>query len=567
MSDLLKKMYGIPEPWEDGLDILPDHAPSPNYDIGDTIGERYEVKEHLNGAMGDVFHCIDKRRNSEVALKTIISAGKTDRIRMVTFADEIDRVLRLPTHPNVVTLQRIEAVDGYFYLVTEWVRGHSEYGNTLTDWLKAKRFSCAEIVDFLQQLTCGLAHCHRHLAKPDRPYVYGDLKPDNILIDQNGTLKLGDFSGGHTPGWCAPEFSQSSRKVPDERSDIFGVARVAQEMAGRTEEIEGALYSALDELIGTCLEDDMDLRIQSLQGLKDKLSAICQQYSLTPYDEAKRSAAPFLDRYNRTVSAINMGYAAAVYDPFNDNARVTYSFAHGRPMSMNEYMEATSPVAKKLYHAKAFFLQGEHEKAMLELQGYTANSDILHLKASILRLQGRFDESINCCLSAVLLTDHLLSYDMIGTILLEQPGLFPKYQTVAQTLLHKLKAIPERRLTGYLPHQSLAKFHMLCGDLRYASSHFRKCLRFYNPGGDWFNLYLYGICELRQHSDGASAKHVFDAAIKQIKADPGYAKDLYKFTILFYCMNLAGNYADAAIAAKELNDLHGVDLSSQIAKK
>ena len=564
MSDLLKKLYGIPEPWEDGLDVIPDYAPAPNYDVGDIIGEQYEVKECLHGAMGDVYHCLDKRRNSDVALKTIISTGKTERAYSLSFASEINRMLQLPPHPNILTLQRIDAIDGYYYLVTEWIRGHSEYGNSLSEWLKAKRFTCAEIINFMQQLTCGLLHCHRHLTKQGQPYVFGDLKPDNILINQSSILKLGDFSGGYTKDWCAPEFRADSKDTPDERSDIFGIGRIALEMAGRTDELDSEIYDSMDKVIGKCLEDSMDSRFQSFQELLNALGEICQRFSLTPYDESQNAAAPFLDHYNRTVSAVNMGYESAIYEPLKDNARITYAFAHGRIMSMNEYMESTSPIAQKLYHAKTYFLQGDYGKALQELQDYTANSDVLHLKAAVLRTQMQFDEAINHCLCSLLLTDHLLSYDLIGTVLLERPDLYLKYRIVAQTLLHKLTAIEKRRLTGYLPYQALAKFHMLCGDSRYASSYFRKCLRFYNPGGDWYNLYLYAVCELRQNPAGASAKQILDIAIEQIRSDASYRESLYKSSILFYCINMAGYHDEAVKVAKEINEIYGIDLRPQI---
>ena len=65
-TNLLTKL-GIPMPWEDNLPTIPEIQLSPNYRIGDTIMNRYEVKELLKGSMGDVYHCHDLRRDTAVS--------------------------------------------------------------------------------------------------------------------------------------------------------------------------------------------------------------------------------------------------------------------------------------------------------------------------------------------------------------------------------------------------------------------------------------------------------------------------------------------------------------------
>lgn len=199
MGSLLKK-HGIPFEYEDGLPIIPDILQTPNYSTGDVLAERYEVRELFHGSDGDVYHCFDKKSNVDVALKTIIGPKKTDRITAFAFYLEIERRLQMPTHPNILTLKRIENIDGYYFIISEWVAGDGQYGSSLTDWIARHLFSLSEIVNFLQQICSALAHCHKNLSADGEIYVYGDLKPENILITKDRILKLADFSGGFTQG-------------------------------------------------------------------------------------------------------------------------------------------------------------------------------------------------------------------------------------------------------------------------------------------------------------------------------------------------------------------------------
>ena len=104
-------------PREDNLPLIPEIKPAPDYSPGALIKGRYRVKERTCGSMGDVYHCQDTLRNSDVALNTVISSGRTEHRKVLSFKSEIDRIFRLPPHPNVLTLQRIEYIDGYYYLV------------------------------------------------------------------------------------------------------------------------------------------------------------------------------------------------------------------------------------------------------------------------------------------------------------------------------------------------------------------------------------------------------------------------------------------------------------------
>lgn len=61
--------------------LSPQYKPAPSFGVGDVIMERYTVKRHFHGNMGDVYQCYDKCLRSDVALKTLISNKRSDQVR------------------------------------------------------------------------------------------------------------------------------------------------------------------------------------------------------------------------------------------------------------------------------------------------------------------------------------------------------------------------------------------------------------------------------------------------------------------------------------------------------
>ena len=557
-KNLLSQM-GIPLAWEDGLPVIPDIILSPNYVVGDIIMSRYEVKELFKGSMGDVYHCIDTRRKTDVALKTIISTGKEDHSKMLSFTNEINRLLNLPVHPNIVTLQRIELVDGYYFLVTEWVSNKD--GITLADWQKNHTFTSADIVNFMQQIACGLSHCCKHLSNQDHPYIFGDLKPDNIFVTWNGIFKLGDFSGGHTEGWCAPEFMDGGRG--DERSDIYCLGKVANMMFNEVTDYGSDLSDRLDEIFLQCTSYHAEDRFESVAALQSELNALCTEFGLESYDAMKYPATPFMDKYNRAVSALNLGYATKIYEPLKDTFRITHAISQGTFFSINDYMEAVSLDEKKLYTAKYHYLSGNLEEALALLNGHLSTPELLHLKASVLYAKGNLEDCIHCLLSAALTSDHLPSFDLMSSILLDWPAFASRYRYEADAMLERLKKLPKKLLTGYIPFQAQAKFYMLQKDYRMAASYFRRSLQFLNPERDWQTLYYYGACE-DAAGNTANSKIILERAASLIQSDLDHLQNSYKSCILFYCLIALGNVKASEELADHLKNTFAIDVAAQV---
>ena len=198
----------------------------------ETVG-RYEIIGELGrGAMGVVYKAKDPTIGRTVALKTMrLDVHGLDAAEMVRRFQNEARAAGVLSHPNIVTIYDAGQHDGIFYIAMEFIQG-----TTLHELIAEKHIlTTEEVIQYSRQICRGLDYAHSH------GIVHRDVKPANIMITGNGTVKIMDFgiakAGGSmtstgqvlgTPNYMAPE--QVKGRPLDGRSDLFSFGVILYEM-------------------------------------------------------------------------------------------------------------------------------------------------------------------------------------------------------------------------------------------------------------------------------------------------------------------------------------------------
>ena len=200
--------------------------------IGQVLDDRYEILEMIGeGGMAIVFRALDRRLNRYVAVKVMREEMAEDEEFRRRFCAESHAVAML-SNPNIVAVYDVSHSDEREYIVMELISGI-----TLKQYMDKKgALDWKEVVHFTKQITRALSHAH------ERGIIHRDIKPQNIMLLRDGTLKVADFgiaalenevyeNNGQTIGsihYIAPE--QARGNSPDARSDIYSLGVVMYEM-------------------------------------------------------------------------------------------------------------------------------------------------------------------------------------------------------------------------------------------------------------------------------------------------------------------------------------------------
>ncbi len=275
--------------------------------IGETLGH-YKVTEKLGaGGMGEVYRARDLTLDRDVALKVLPKDLSSDSERLERFEREAKAVAAL-NHPNIVTLFSVEKADGIPFLTMELVEG-----GPLDEAIPDGGLPMEQFTALASQLLEGVAAAHR------QGIVHRDLKPGNIMLTEDGRLKILDFGLAKlrgldddsvtdselptallteegqilgTPAYMAPE--QAEGKAVDTRADVFAIGAVLYEMltgsrpfVGESRaSVQAAILTAnpspprelrheipkgLDAVVLRCLEKDPEARFATTEDLLSEL--------------------------------------------------------------------------------------------------------------------------------------------------------------------------------------------------------------------------------------------------------------------------------------------------------
>ena len=261
-------------------------APPSPPSLKDVFGRlpRYEFRGELGaGASGSVFLATDTHLKRRVAVK-IVTENPDNPEYSLRFTREAQVMARLK-HPNIVTVHDSGVEDDLLYIVMELVEG-----GTLADVLATEgKLEPGRAIVICEQLCRAVEYAH------SEGVVHRDIKPGNILIDHDGTVKLTDFGlvgevlpdvyqkqgltrtgvAIGTPRYMAPEQATTPTRS-DHRADIFSIGTVFYEMlTGKTTEGRSTRASrvkgvpkAIDAVVDRALELDPADRFQSVRSLR-----------------------------------------------------------------------------------------------------------------------------------------------------------------------------------------------------------------------------------------------------------------------------------------------------------
>ena len=150
---------------------------------GQKINDRYEIVKTIGeGGMANVYLANDIILNRKVAVKVLRGDLAGDEKFIRRFQREALSVSNL-SHPNIVEVYDVGEEDGNHYIVMEYIEG-----STLKKLIQKRgALTLPEVRDIMLQLTDGLAHAH------DAYIIHRDIKPQNIMILDNGLVKITDF--------------------------------------------------------------------------------------------------------------------------------------------------------------------------------------------------------------------------------------------------------------------------------------------------------------------------------------------------------------------------------------
>lgn len=200
---------------------------------GKIIGNRYEIVETIGkGGMAIVYKAKCLKLNRYVALKVLRPEFREDKDFITRFKAEAQSAASL-SHPNIVSVYDVGQDGDLNYIVMEYVEGV-----TLKQYMAAKGvIPWREAVDYAAQICAGLEHAHKN------GIIHKDIKPHNIMITREGTLKITDFgiakvissstitTGNTTMGsvhYFSPE--QARGGYTDYKTDIYSLGVVLYEM-------------------------------------------------------------------------------------------------------------------------------------------------------------------------------------------------------------------------------------------------------------------------------------------------------------------------------------------------
>ncbi len=275
--------------------------------VGKRLDGRYEIQEIIGvGGMAVVYKAFDNQENRTVAIKILKEEFISNEEFLRRFKNE-SKAIAMLSHPNIVKVYDVSFGDLIQYIVMEHIEGI-----TLKEFIEEQgSLRWKDAVHFTIQILKGLQHAH------DKGIVHRDVKPQNIMVLPDGTIKVTDFGIARfarsdqrtitdkaigSVHYISPE--QARGEKTDEKADIYSVGVMLYEMlTGKLPfqadsavsvaimqlqrdpqlptEINGSIPEGLEQITMHAMQKTVERRYQSAAEMLCDLSAFRKDPSLT----------------------------------------------------------------------------------------------------------------------------------------------------------------------------------------------------------------------------------------------------------------------------------------------
>ncbi len=278
-------------------------TPVPDYFPGYRV-----IREIHHGGQGVVYEAVQAGTEMTVALKVLPGGRHADERSRWRFEQEV-RLIASLRHPGIVAIHDSGIAEGQYFFAMEYV-----CGRPLDTHVRMTRAGVRDVVDLIRQTCDALAYAHQ------RQVIHRDLKPGNILVDEDGRPRILDFGlakivtpdfasglgravslAGQIMGtlpYMAPEQTTGDPNAADTRTDVFAlgvilyelltgtlpyktlgldlaeaIRNIREERPVRPSQLRRELNSEIDAIILKAMEKEADRRYGSAAELRDDLAA------------------------------------------------------------------------------------------------------------------------------------------------------------------------------------------------------------------------------------------------------------------------------------------------------
>ena len=291
---------------------------------GQKVNDRYQIIKSIGeGGMANVYLAYDTILDRNVAVKVLRGDLATDEKFVRRFQREALSASSL-SHPNIVEVYDVGEDNGQYYIVMEYIEGKQ-----LKQLLKKRgKLTLSEVIDIMLQISDGMSVAH------DAYIIHRDIKPQNIMIQDNGMVKITDFGIA---------MAMNSTQLTQTNSVMGSVHYLPPEQAsGKSPTLQSDIYSMgilMYELLTGNLPYKGDNAVEiALKHLKEPIPSIREELPEIPQSVEniiiKATAKNPKNRYN-DAREMNEDLRTCLDDSRANEPKITLKYSEGEESALN----------------------------------------------------------------------------------------------------------------------------------------------------------------------------------------------------------------------------------------